>query len=243
MEKSSLHLQHKAPINSPVYSGFFLCNTEVMSTTRFCLIRHGETSWNTERRLQGHTDTPLNPRGQIQARQMAQALKSTHLTFDVLYSSDLQRAADTANAIEQLFGVKATRDSALRERHFGALQGLSIEQAPLAHPSIWQAHLARELDHELAGGESIIQFAKRVEGVIEKLRMQHSGKTVLVVSHGGTLDMMYRIASKQSLGSERVVSVPNASLNWIVHNDQGWSVERWADTRHLQDDSLENVDL
>ncbi|HQR84235.1 MAG: histidine phosphatase family protein [Polynucleobacter sp. 17-46-58] len=214
-----------------------------MSTTRFCLIRHGETTWNTERRLQGHTDTPLNSRGEIQARQMAQALKNANLSFDILYSSDLQRAVNTANAIEQLFGVQATIESALRERHFGVLQGLSIEQAPIAHPAIWQAHIARELDHDLAGGESILQFAARVEGVIEKLRMLHSGKTILLVSHGGTLDMMYRIASKQSLGSERIVSVPNASLNWIVHNDQGWSVERWADTRHLEDGALENVDL
>ncbi|OYW80144.1 MAG: histidine phosphatase family protein [Polynucleobacter sp. 32-46-5] len=214
-----------------------------MSTTRFCLIRHGETTWNTERRLQGHTDTPLNSRGEIQARQMAQALKNTSLSFDILYSSDLQRAVNTANAIEQLFGVQATIESALRERHFGVLQGLSIEQAPIAHPAIWQAHITRELDHDLAGGESILQFAARVEGVIEKLRMLHSGKTILLVSHGGTLDMMYRIASKQSLGSERIVSVPNASLNWIVHNDQGWSVERWADTRHLEDGALENVDL
>lgn len=214
-----------------------------MSTTRFCLIRHGETTWNTERRLQGHTDTPLNSRGETQARQMAQALKNANLSFDVLYSSDLQRAVNTANAIVQLFGVKATIDSALRERHFGVLQGLSIEQAPIAHPAIWQAHISRELDHDLAGGESILQFAARVESVIEKLRMLHSGKTILLVSHGGTLDMMYRIASKQSLGSERIVSVPNASLNWILHNDQGWSVERWADTRHLEDGALENVDL
>ena len=140
-----------------------------MSTTRFCLIRHGETTWNTERRLQGHTDTPLNSRGEIQARQMAQALKNASLSFDVLYSSDLQRAVNTANAIVQLFGVEATIDSALRERHFGVLQGLSIEQAPIAHPAIWQAHISRELDHDLAGGESILQFAARVESVIEKL--------------------------------------------------------------------------
>lgn len=214
-----------------------------MSTTRFCLIRHGETNWNAERRLQGHTDTPLNSRGEIQAKQMAQALKNAKLSFDVLYSSDLQRAVNTADAIVQLFGVKNTIDSALRERHFGVLQGLSIDQAPLTYPEIWQAHINRELDHDLAGGESILQFAARVEGAIEKLRMLHSGKTILLVSHGGTLDMMYRIASKQSLGSERIVSVPNASLNWIVHNDQGWVVERWADIRHLQDSALENVDL
>lgn len=214
-----------------------------MDTTRLCLIRHGETTWNAQRRLQGHTDTPLNARGQAQARQMAQALKNTKLSFDTLYCSDLTRARDTADAIVQLFGMTAKPNSAFRERHFGALQGLTIEQAPVEQPDLWRAHLARELDHDLGGGESILQFAARVESALEMIRIQHSGKTILVVSHGGTLDMMYRIASKQALDTERMISVPNASLNWILHNDHGWSVERWGDNDHLNDAALENVDL
>ena len=134
-----------------------------MSTTKLCLIRHGETSWNAERRLQGHTDIPLNATGMLQARQMAQALKDIKLTFDVLYTSDLKRAADTANAVVELFGVDAQVDGELRERHFGALQGLSISEAPLKRPDIWQAHIARDLEHDLEGGESIQKFALRVQ--------------------------------------------------------------------------------
>jgi len=215
-----------------------------MSTTKLCLIRHGETTWNAERRLQGHTDIPLNAKGVLQARQMAQALKNTKRLFDVLYTSDLKRAADTANAIVELFGLEARVDSALRERHFGALQGLSIQEAPLLKPAIWQAHIARDLDHELEGGESIQQFALRVQAVLDKIQEQHSGKTVLLVSHGGTLDMMYRIASRQALSAARVASVPNASLNWITHRQgEGWSIEQWADTRHLEGSALDGVDL
>jgi probable phosphoglycerate mutase len=215
-----------------------------MTTTKLCLIRHGETSWNTERRLQGHTDIPLNSKGEAQARQMAQALKDSELAFDILYTSDLQRAADTANAIVELFGTEAKVDSALRERHFGALQGLALSEAPLLRPDIWQAHISRDLDHELDGGESIQQFALRVQNVLDAIQKRHTGKTILVVSHGGTLDMMYRIASNQPLSTQRVVSVPNASLNWINHQQSdGWSVERWADTRHLEGPALENVDL
>ncbi|QWE00404.1 histidine phosphatase family protein [Polynucleobacter sp. JS-Mosq-20-D10] len=215
-----------------------------MSITKLCLIRHGETNWNAERRLQGHTDIPLNTKGLQQARQMAQALKTAKLLFDVLYTSDLQRAADTANAIVELFGVEARVDSALRERHFGALQGLTIQEASLLQPEIWQAHITRDLEHELEGGESIEQFALRVQNVLDKIQEQHSGKTILLVSHGGTLDMMYRIASKQALRAERVASVPNASLNWITHQQGvGWSVEKWADTRHLEGSALEGVDL
>ena len=215
-----------------------------MSTTKLCLIRHGETTWNAERRLQGHTDIPLNTKGIQQARQMAQAIKNIKLSFDALYTSDLKRAADTANAIVELFGVQARVDSALRERHFGVLQGLTIQEAPLLQPVVWQAHIARDLEHELDGGESIQQFLLRVQTVLEKIKEQHSGQTILLVSHGGTLDMVYRIASKQALRTERVASVPNASFNWINHQEGGgWSVESWADTRHLEGSSLEGVDL
>lgn len=215
-----------------------------MTTTKLCLIRHGETAWNAERRLQGHTDTPLNPKGVLQARQMAQALKDINLGLDVLYTSDLKRAVDTANAVVELFGVEAQVDSALRERNFGALQGLSITEAPLLRPDIWQAHIARNLDHDLEGGESIQQFSLRVRNALDSIQKRHAGKTILVVSHGGTLDMMYRIASNQSLSAQRIVSVPNASLNWISHEESsGWVVEQWADTRHLKGSALENVDL
>lgn len=215
-----------------------------MSTTTLCLIRHGETAWNAERRLQGHTDIPLNAKGAVQARQMAQALKNIKLSFDVLYTSDLKRAADTANAVVELFGVEPQVDSALRERHFGALQGLSICEAPLLQPEVWQAHITRDLEHDLGGGESIEQFASRVHNVLNKIQERHTGKTILLVSHGGTLDMMYRIASKQDLSAERIASVPNASLNWITHSKaNGWEVKQWADTRHLEGLALENVDL
>lgn len=215
-----------------------------MTTTRLCLIRHGETTWNTEQRFQGHTDIPLNAKGELQARQMAQALKDAKINFDVLYTSDLRRAADTANAVVQLFSVEAQVDPILRERHFGALQGLLTREAPIIRPDIWQAHLTRNLDHDLEGGESIQQLALRVQNALDMFQERHSGKTVLIVSHGGTLDMMYRIASNQALNTERVISVPNASFNWISHQQGiGWSVDQWADTRHLEGPTLDNVDL
>jgi probable phosphoglycerate mutase len=98
-----------------------------MNTTRFCLVRHGETNWNVEGRLQGHTDVDLNERGIAQAAQMAKAIKAINLQFDVLYTSDLLRAAKTANAIEKLFNTKAIVDSSLRERHLGAFQGITAK--------------------------------------------------------------------------------------------------------------------
>lgn len=214
-----------------------------MEITRFCLVRHGETDWNVERRLQGHTDIPLNQHGLAQAAQLAKALKAIDLQFDVLYSSDLQRAASTANAVEKLFGVTAIVDQALRERHLGQLQGLTTEDAPRLKPALWSIHLSRDLDHTLDGGESIHQFASRIHTALENIRTQHAGKTILLVSHGGALDMMYRLASNQALQAEKAVAVPNASLNWISHNGHSWKVDKWADTSHLRDIALDNLDL
>ena len=214
-----------------------------MKITRFCLVRHGETDWNVARRLQGHTDIPLNQHGITQARQMAKALKAIHLQFDVLYTSDLRRAADTAAAVEEQFGINAIVDEALRERHLGALQGLTADEAPQLKPDLWSSHLSRNLEQTLEGGESITQFAQRIHGALENIRLKHTGKTVLLVSHGGALEMMYRLASKQPLESEKIVTVPNASLNWISHSGYSWQVDKWADTSHLIDLALDNLDL
>ena len=214
-----------------------------MNTTRFCLVRHGETDWNAERRLQGHTDIDLNPRGIAQATQMAKAIKAIDLQFDVLYTSDLLRATKTANAIETLFNTKAIVDQALRERHLGVLQGVTTADASQFDAELWKNHLSRDIHEELRGGESIAQFAKRIHEALEKIRLQHLGKTILLVSHGGALDMMYRLASKQALDAEKAVSVPNASLNWISHDGNVWKVDRWADTSHLDALALDNLDL
>ena len=214
-----------------------------MTITRFCLVRHGETDWNAARRLQGHTDIDLNARGFAQAEQMARALKKINLQFDVLYTSDLQRAAKTALAIEQLFNTAAIRNTQLRERHLGALQGLTTDEAPLREPDLWKSHLSRNIEENLRDGESIRQFANRIQSALEQIRTQHTGKTILLVSHGGALDMMYRVASNQALDAEKAVSVPNASLNWISHDGDSWKVDGWADTSHLDNLALDNLDL
>jgi len=214
-----------------------------MTKTRFCLVRHGETDWNAERRLQGYTDIPLNTRGLAQAAQTAKALKKANFQFDVLYTSDLHRAKQTAQAIEHLFAVSAISQSSLRERHLGALQGLTIHEATLLEPELWQIHLSRDIHQELRGGESISQFANRIKTALQEIQEKHSGETILIVSHGGSLDMIYRMASKQALDAEKLVAVPNASLNWISFDGENWKVDNWADTSHLDGLALDNLDL
>ena len=88
-----------------------------------------------------------------------------------------------------------------------------------------------------------MQFYNRVKIALQEIQQRHAGKTILVISHGGTLDMMYRIATNQALNTEKVVAVPNASLNWISHDGSSWKVDRWASTCHLDGLALDNLDL
>ena len=211
--------------------------------TRICFARHGETDWNAERRMQGHIDIPLNSHGQTQALLLAKSLQRSGHAFNHLYSSDLQRAVHTAKQVADALELPMTMDAVFRERHVGVLQGLRLDEAPQAVPDIWQAHLARDIHHDLGGGESISQFHARAKLALERILQNHAGQSVMVVSHGGTLDMIYRIVTGQALDRERVAVVPNTSLNWITYDGQAWSIERWADTSHLDSLALDNVDI
>ena len=214
-----------------------------MSNTHICFIRHGETTWNAERRMQGHIDIPLNTTGMGQAKRLANALTQTKYSFDAIYSSDLERALHTANVVANALSLAVQTTPQLRERNVGQLQGLLLSEAPILLPEIWQSHIARELDHDLGGGESIRAFHQRMQGVLELLLRQHRGQSILAVSHGGSLDMIYRIVTQQALDAERVAVVPNTSLNWITHDGSVWSIQRWADTSHLSESALDDIEI
>ena len=214
-----------------------------MSNTRICFVRHGETNWNAERRMQGHIDIPLNANGISQAERLANALIRVKHSFDVIYSSDLERALHTANAVARALSLDVQITPRLRERNVGKLQGLLLAEAPILLPEIWQRHIARELDHDLGGGESIRTFHQRMQDILELFLNEHRGQSVLAVSHGGSLDMIYRIVTQQALDAERVAVVPNTSLNWITHDGSTWSVECWADTSHLSESALDDIEI
>lgn len=200
---------------------------------RLCLVRHGETAWNTERRLQGHIDIPLNDNGLAQAEATARSL-SGH-AFAALYSSDLQRARQTAAAITRRHGLDAAHDARLRERHYGFFQGLTYDEAERRHPEFYRRFKAR--DPALAFpecGESLGAFAARVRAALDDIVGRHVGETVLVVTHGGVLDIAHRIVAAKPLDSVRDFAIPNAALNWIEHEAGRWRLLAWADERHLE---------
>ncbi|GAP62180.1 probable phosphoglycerate mutase [Ardenticatena maritima] len=158
--------------------------------TDIWLIRHGETEANASGRLQGQTDTPLSARGRDQAAQLAARLArlARHAPFAALYTSDLQRAAQTAAIIGQALGLEPHPDSRLREGDLGAWTGKTFEEVRRAFPEEC-AYIQRTNDphHPRGGGESYVQMQTRIVAAINEYAARHPGERILVVSHGGVL--------------------------------------------------------
>jgi probable phosphoglycerate mutase len=202
--------------------------------TRLLVIRHGETAWNRETRIQGHIDIPLNATGRWQARQVAQALQDEGL--HAVYSSDLQRAQDTAQAIAQASGVALVVDVQLRERHFGSLEGLTQDEITQTRPDEARRWRERDPAYGPDGGETLQAFYDRCVGALTRLAQQHPGQTIAVVAHGGVLDCFYRAANRVALHAPRTWKVTNASINRLIYHPEGFAMLSWADNRHLEAD-------
>jgi probable phosphoglycerate mutase len=202
-----------------------------LPVTRFCLIRHGETAWNAEKRIQGQIDIPLNATGHRQAQAMAEAI--AHEPFAAIYSSNLERARQTAAAAAQRLHLPVRQRVELSERHFGVFQKHTAAETAARHPEAFARHTMRDPDFDYGGGESLRAFAARVAAALGEIAKAHAGQQVLVVSHGGVLDIAYRLASGRGLSEPRDFLLPNAGLNWIDWTGDGWRIELWADTEHL----------
>ncbi len=202
------------------------------SATRLIAVRHGETAWNRVSRIQGHTDIPLNDAGLWQARQVGQAVAAEGI--DAIYSSDLQRAADTARAIGQAAGVPVQLDVALRERHFGELEGLTHDEINTRWPEQARRWRGRDPDYGPQGGEALKDFHARCVGALTRLAQRHPGQTVVLVAHGGVLDCFYRAANGVDLSVPRSWTIGNATINRLLYSPDGLTMIGWADDGHLQ---------
>ena len=209
-------------------------HTHAPPRAHICLIRHGETTWNTERRLQGHLDIPLNTHGLEQAHATGRYLANTD--FSAIYTSDLQRAHTTATAIAQHQNAQPvpTCLTSLRERHYGVLQGLTYSDAEIQHPEIFYHFKARTPDFTFGNsGENLLDFNRRITDTLTALAARHTGKQILVVTHGGVLDIVYRLVNGIGITPPRTWPIPNAAINWIEHTDSQWHLQEWAIQTHL----------
>ncbi|HVC32964.1 MAG TPA: histidine phosphatase family protein [Chloroflexota bacterium] len=171
--------------------------------TTLYLVRHGETDWNHERRVQGHRDPPLNHAGREQARTLAAQLAG--VSFDAAYASDLRRAWQTAEILLEGRGVVVTRRPRLRERYLGRWEGRVFDEIPALDPDAWRDWLTRPRDRAPHGGETEAGLEHRALAELTGIVADHPTGTVLVVSHGGTIHAILR----GWLGLERNITTAN----------------------------------
>ncbi len=204
----------------------------IQSATRIVLVRHGETAWNVDQRVQGQLDIPLNDNGRRQAEQLAERLAGEDL--DALYSSDLSRAAETAAAVARRTGLPVVHAPGLRERGFGHLEGFTWRQIEQQHPEAALRWRRRDPGFGPGGGEVLADFYARCVATAAELAARHAGQGIALVSHGGVLDCLYRAATRIALDAPRTWQLGNASINRLLATGEGFTLVGWNDTAHLE---------
>ena len=199
--------------------------------TRLCIVRHGETAWNAEHRVQGQLDVPLNAVGEAQALAAARALAQER--FDAVYSSDLERARKTAEPAASALGREVLLDRDLRERHYGVFERLTYAEVKTRYPEDYARFEAREPGFNFRTGESLKSFYDRSIAVVERIAGGHRDQSILVFTHGGVLDMFYRHVTGLGISAPRDFGIPNAGLNRLEFGARGWVIRAWADVAHL----------
>jgi len=205
--------------------------------TRIVAVRHGETAWNVDTRIQGQLDIELNATGRWQAERLARALADEPL--DAIYASDLARAFDTARALAAGRALELCADAGLRERGFGHFEGLTYTEIERRHPEGARRWRERDADFAPEGGESLARFQARAVAAVAALAARHRGQHIAVVTHGGVLDALYRAASRIGLDAPRTWHLGNASINRLLHGEHGFTLVGWSDRLHLEAAALD----
>ncbi|WP_293751143.1 histidine phosphatase family protein [Limnohabitans sp. Rim8] len=204
-----------------------------MEPTRILAIRHGETAWNVDTRVQGHLDIPLNDVGLRQAQHLARSLVQRD-AIDAIYASDLSRAHTTANAIAQAIGKTVNTHAGLRERHFGAFQGRTFAEIEVELPDhAWHWRKRTPDWTPPDGGESLLVLRDRIVATVNELAVLHPGQQIVLVAHGGVLDILYRAATRIDLQAPRTWALTNTAVNSLLWTPAGLSLVGWGDTSHL----------
>ncbi|MFZ5908487.1 MAG: histidine phosphatase family protein [Chloroflexota bacterium] len=197
---------------------------------RLLLVRHGETEWNAQRRYQGQSDVPLSAIGRRQAERVAARLAGQKI--NAVYASDLSRAMQTAGIITGSLGLDVVPEPRLRELKFGALEGLTFDEAEAQFPGMIAAWLA-DFNQTPQGAETIGQFKARVAALLDDLRQKHDEQVVLLVGHGGSLSELVRHVLELSPEKRWYIEMENASLSEVLIADNFVSLKRLNDTCHL----------
>ncbi|WP_343722425.1 histidine phosphatase family protein [Herbaspirillum seropedicae] len=212
--------------------------------TEILLIRHGETDWNVDKRLQGHIDIGLNAAGQRQVLALGEALAAEGI--DAVFASDLQRARDTAQAVAGAAGLTVQIDAGLRERCYGAFEGLRHSEIEARYPDAYRQWKARDPDFRYPAGERVAEtmrefYERSVQAMQRVLASGRYGK-VAIVTHGGVLECVHHWASQTSFAQPRTFDIFNASVNRLHWDGQRAHIRSWGEIGHLQRETLDEVD-
>ncbi|MES2946672.1 MAG: histidine phosphatase family protein [Pseudomonadota bacterium] len=207
--------------------------------TRIIAIRHGETTWNVDTRIQGQLDIPLNETGRRQANRLAAALRDEPIR--AIYASDLARAWETASYLGRALDLNVVKEEGLRERGFGDFEGKTFAEIATLLPE--QSMLWRKRDPLFApaGGESLLALRSRVVQAAAKLAARHPGQLIAMVAHGGVMDVLYRAATRLDIQAPRTWALGNTAINRLLWTPEGFTLVGWADTQHLDDDTLDET--
>lgn len=203
-----------------------------MNATRIIAIRHGETDWNVQTRIQGHMDIDLNEKGRWQASRLASSL--AHEDLSQVYCSDLSRAKVTAQSFALSLDIPVQEDRELRERHFGIFEGLTWRELEETHPDEARQWKSRDPHWVPPQGESLEMLRLRVVTSIHRLAAKHLGEQIAIVTHGGVLDILYRVATHQFDQSPRTWSLGNTFINRLLWSNEGLHLVGWGDNAHLE---------
>jgi probable phosphoglycerate mutase len=210
-------------------------------TTQLLVIRHGETAWNAEHRIQGHLDIPLSATGMRQAGLLADRLANERV--HAVYSSELARAWLTAEPLAARLGLPVIPESRLRERSFGVFEGLTLDEIAAQHPEAFRLWRARDPGWAMDGGETGQQLIDRVLEALHDIADRHRGETVAIVTHGGVLDVAYRAARALDWDAPREHQMLNASINRlrVTFSPPALAMVDWGDVAHLTESRDETL--
>lgn len=201
------------------------------------IIRHGETDWNSEQRIQGRADTPLNARGVEQAQKLAERIAAGK-TLDALYSSPQQRARVTAETIAQKISLAPIFDERIIEKHLGEVEGMTAQELEQKHPELFYAWRESAEVVAFPGEEMLNTLQKRVQTFIADLQAKHSADArVAVVSHGATIAMLFTTLLGWDVNKRLPFWFDNASVSWIDCTRARPRIRLLNDTCHLRNDS------
>lgn len=188
--------------------------------TTICLVRHGQTDWNALGKLQGQTDIPLNELGKIQARQCGEFL-SKETSWDVIVSSPLKRARETADIISQYIEVPVIEKMEFIEKNFGVAEGMTAAERESAF-----------VDKEYPGQENQESLRNRLMNGLQEIQKEYPEKKVILVAHGAVIHFILRLMSNESIVSNDM-RLFNACLSTIRFEVDSWVIDDFNQVNHL----------